>query len=213
MDLTEDGALSRIAEATRDIEIGLLVNNAGFGVGGSFATRDPARLEKLVKLNCLVPALLSRQVLPGIIARKRGGIVMVASIMAFITAPYEAAYNASKAFDLHFGESLYGELVGTGVDVITLCPGGMKTGFFAASGVHAGDVRRLHYFSAPPQRMARLALRNLGRRAVVSPAFPFAVSLLVRVTSRRMVTHIVRAIMLRFVRYDADFALERERTE
>ena len=131
---------------------------------------------------------------------------MVASIMAFITAPYEVAYNASKAFDLHFGESLYGELLGTGVDVITLCPGGMKTGFFAAEGIHAGDVRRLHQFSHPPQRMARLALRNLGRRSVVSPAFPFVVSLLVRLTPRKMVTRIVRAIMIRFVRYDANSA-------
>lgn len=202
LDLTDNDSLARVAAATHDIEVSILINNAGFGVGGGFATRDPVRLEKLVKLNCLAPVLLTRHFLPGMIARKRGAVVMVASIMAFITAPYEVAYNASKAFDLHFGESLAGELDGTGVDVLTLCPGGMKTDFFSAEGIREGDVHRLHRFSHPPEAMARLALRHLGSKRVAAPAFPIVASLLVRITPRKWVTHIVRTIIVRFVRYD-----------
>jgi uncharacterized protein len=202
LDLTRDDMLDRIQAATHDIAIDILVNNAGFGVGGPFATRDPGRLAALVKLNCLAPVLLTRHFLPGMLDRNYGAIIMVASIMAFITAPYETAYNASKAFGLHFGESLWGELRGTGVDVITVCPGGMKTAFFAGEGIRASDVRRLHRFSHPPDKMAGLALRHLGRKPVVAPPFPVISSLLVRMLPRRWVTNVVRQIMLRFVRYD-----------
>lgn len=202
LDLTAEGALLDVFRATDDLDIALLINNAGFGVGGEFATRDPQRLDQLVRLNCLAPVLLARHYLPGMLARRRGAVVMVASIMAFITAPYEAAYNASKAFDLHFGESLAGEVQGTGVDVLVLCPGGMKTAFFAAEGIRKGDVDRLHRFSHPPERMAALALRNLGRKRVAAPAFPRVASFLVRITPRAWVTHIVRAIMVNYVRYD-----------
>lgn len=202
LDLTDDEAFARIVEATSDIEVAILINNAGFGVGGEFATRDPRRLERLVKLNCLVPVMLTRHMLPGMIARRRGAVIMVASIMAFITAPYEAAYNASKAFNLHLGESLAGELDGTGVDVLTVCPGGMKTTFFAAEGIRGSDVNRLHKFSHPPETIARLALRKLGKTRVAAPMFPWVASYLVRITPRRWVTQIVRAIMVNFVRYD-----------
>ncbi len=100
MDLAEEGAAGHIAEAVRDIEIGLLVNNAGFGHSGPYESRDAGRLADMVRVNCLVPVELTRAFLPGMLERKRGGIIFVSSILGFVPAPYDSVYAASKAFDL-----------------------------------------------------------------------------------------------------------------
>ncbi len=203
LDLTRQDFLEAVVEATRDLDVGILINNAGFGAGGEFATRDPKKLEGLVRLNCLAPVLLTRHFLPAMLARERGAIVMVSSLMAFISGPHEAAYTASKAFDLHFGESLGGELRGTGVDVLTVCPAGMRTQFFVSEGaLRQKDIDLLYKLSDPPERIAALALRNLGRRATVAPWVCWLVSYLVRFTPRAFVTRIARFIMTRILRYE-----------
>jgi len=100
--------------------------------------------------------VLTRAILPGMVARKRGGILNVASIVAFQAIPYWTTYAATKAFVLSFGEGLAYELRKSGVRVVTVCPGFTKTGLYAKSGV-PGLAGKLLPF-ATPEEVVRVAL-------------------------------------------------------
>jgi len=194
LDLTESDALDRLAAHTGAIPIGILVNCAGVAHGGAFQTRDPAKLEGLVRLNCTAPLLLTRAYLPQMLERGAGAIVIVSSLQAFISCPNEAAYCASKAFLLHFGESLWGELKHTPVDCLTVCPAGMKTDFFKAEGLPEADCNRLWKYSSEPADIAALALRALGERAVAAPLMTRLSAFLARLLPRRCAIAVVSCV-------------------
>lgn len=201
-DLADDGFLERVEAFTADIPVGILVNNAGIGCGGAFATRDPKRIAQIIKLNCLAPVVLTRAFLPQMLARNAGAIIMVASLQAFISSPFEATYCASKAFDLHFGESLWGELRKTSVDVITVCPAGMKTDFFKADGLSGEDCTRMWKVSACPESVAALTLKKLGRKSVIAPNVAGLVGFLARLIPRRWSIRVVEFVTRRLVHYE-----------
>ena len=201
-DLTAEGFMTRIEEATADIPIGLLINNAGFGCGGDFHTRDPEKLAGVIKLSCLAPALLTRAFLPGMVERGRGAVVFVASLMGLISAPYEATYAAAKAFDLRFAEALWGELRGTGVDVVAVCPAGMKTAFFEKDGLKGKDLDFLLRVSDPPERVARRALAKLGRKPTTAMGPAWLAGFLTRFAPRRMTILVTRFVMRCLTHYD-----------
>ena len=113
----------------RGLSIEVLVNNAGFGEFGEFHLSEPHKLEQMIFLNINTLTMLTRALLPKMLANKQGKILNVASIAAFMPGPLMAVYYASKAYVLSFGEALDEELKGTGVSVTTLCPGPVKTGF------------------------------------------------------------------------------------
>lgn len=200
-DLTEPDAVDKVAAYVGDRPIGLLVNNAGVACGGAFATRDLDALNRVVLLNCLAPVALTRAFLPPMLERKHGGIIIVASLMSFLSAPNEAVYCGSKAFNLHFGEALWGETRGTGVDVITVCPAGMRTEFFARDGIHADDCARLMKVSAPPERIARMTLRRLGRKPTFMPPGAWILGNLPRLVPRWVAIRMVGGLMRRLARY------------
>jgi len=117
------------------VVVGTLVNNAGIGLHGAFAEHDLDTIERLVTLNVTAVAALTRLALPGMLSRRAGRILNVASLAAYQPAgPREAAYYASKAFVLSFTKGLARELRGTGVTVTALCPGPTKTNFETTSG-------------------------------------------------------------------------------
>lgn len=202
IDLASGGAVARLTELTSDIPIGILVNCAGVAHGGSFETRDPAKLELLVKLNCLVPVLLTRAYLPQMLDRGAGAVIMVSSLQAFISCPYEAAYCASKAFLLHLGESLWGELRNTPIDCLTLCPAGMKTDFFKAEGFSEEDCNRIQRYSSTPESIAALALNTLGKSAIAAPLLTRLAAFLVRLSPRWLVLRLVRIVTRKLVNHD-----------
>jgi short-subunit dehydrogenase len=111
------------------IDIDLLVNNAGLGDSGSFATSDPERNDRILQVNIVALTLLTRRLLPQMIARKRGAILNVSSSAGFLPIPGMAVYAASKAYANSFSEALRAELRGTGVTVTALCPGPVHTEF------------------------------------------------------------------------------------
>ena len=199
--LAEDGFLEQLLPQVGDLEIGLLVNNAGIACSGAFSSRDPVRISNLIKLNCLAPVLLTRSLLPGMLQRKRGAIVFVSSVQAFISSPYEATYCASKAFNLHFGESLWGELRKKPVDCITVCPAGMKTDFFRAQGLSQEECDRLWRYSSHPAEIAELTLRKLGTKPVLSPKTTLLVNLLSRLLPRQMITRGSEKLARKLVSY------------
>jgi short-subunit dehydrogenase len=142
------------AQALGDIE--LLVNNAGLSTSGRFLEQSAEKEVESIRVNAEALYALTRAILPAMVARKRGGILNVASIVAFQAVPYWTTYAATKAFVLSFGEGLAYELRHSGVRVVTVCPGFAKTGLYAKSGV-PGLAGRLLPF-ATPEEVVRVAL-------------------------------------------------------
>src|SRR5438270_8629473 len=111
------------------IDIDILINNAGLGDYGSFATSDPERNDEMLQVNIVALTTLTRTLLPQMIARKRGAILNVSSSAGFLPIPEFNIYAATKDYVTSFSESLRAELRGTGVTVTTLCPGPVHTEF------------------------------------------------------------------------------------
>ena len=168
-DLSKPSDVSALLDRVGDRPIEVLVNNAGFGSYGAFAASDAARESEEVAVDVSAVINLARAFLPGMLARKSGGILNVASTIAFQPAPYQAVYGASKAFVLFFSQALWAEARGNGVAVTALCPGPTRTGFVDALGVDVGHTaiyRRL----ADPEPVIEAGLRALDKgRAVVIP--------------------------------------------
>lgn len=111
------------------IDVDLLINNAGLGDSGDFATSDPVRDEQMTLVNVVALTTLTRRLVPKMIAQGHGGILNVSSSAAFLPIPDCAVYAATKAYVNSFSEALRVELQGTGVDVCALCPGPVHTEF------------------------------------------------------------------------------------
>jgi short-subunit dehydrogenase len=108
-----------------------LLLNAGFGLGGEFVDTDLTDELRMVALNCMHTIHLAKRVLPEMIARKQGRILITGSVVSTAPNPYQAVYGATKAFVMSFGEALRHELKDTGVTVTVLQPGATDTNFFA----------------------------------------------------------------------------------
>lgn len=115
----------------------ILVNNAGFGWHGPFENEAGANATSMIRLNIEALVALSNRFLPGMLARKNGAIINVASTASFQPVPYMAVYGATKAFVLSFSEALAEECRGRGVRVVALCPGMTETDFFKVAGESA----------------------------------------------------------------------------
>ena len=132
-DLSDPEAPGRIERelASEGVGIAALVNNAGFGVNGPFTSQAVELQRELLQVNVVALTHLTRLLLPGMLARRRGHILNVASTAAFQPGPLMAVYYASKAYVLSLSEALSEELRGTGVTVTALCPGPTASGFQA----------------------------------------------------------------------------------
>jgi len=162
LDLAHPDAIQQIHRVLSDGEltIDLLVNNAGFGTSGSFATIDPAHERAEILVNVLAVADLCHLLAPGMVARGYGGIVNLASIAALQPVPYMAVYAATKSFVLSFSEALHVELANTGVHVLGFCPGPTSTKFFAtANAVRLGAMPGMSMRS--PDQVVETALKAL----------------------------------------------------
>jgi short-subunit dehydrogenase len=161
-DLTHTAELHIVEKVVADADLDLLVNNAGFGTVGTFARLDPAKEEEEIRLNVVALTRLTRAVLPGMIARRRGSVINVSSMAAFQPAPYNATYAATKAFVNSFTEALHEELRGTGVTVQALCPGFTRTEFQERAGIDVSDVPSFAWMSADAVVAASLGALHRG---------------------------------------------------
>lgn len=136
-----DGALALVTRLRAlDVPIRHVVNNAGIGSAGAFTELDPERESAMVELNVASVVRLTRAFLPGLVAARDGGVLNVASVVAFQPVPYMATYGATKAFVVSFTLALARELEGTGVRAMALCPGPVRTGFQAAAGIERPGI-------------------------------------------------------------------------
>lgn len=131
LDLSVAGAADQLVAAIerQALQIDVLVNNAGFATYGLFAEIDAKVEQEMMQVNMVTLTLLTKLLLPGMIQRRQGKILNVASTAAFQPGPLMAVYYASKAYVLSFSEALAEELRSTGVSVTALCPGPTRSGF------------------------------------------------------------------------------------
>ena len=141
-DLAKPAAAASIVEAIEQLglEIDVLVNNAGFGVYGRFVDTPPAPELESIQVNVLALTELTKRFLPGMVARRRGRILNVASTAGFLPGPLMAVYYATKAYVISFSEAIANELEGTGVTVTVLCPGPTDTGFQTAANLETSRI-------------------------------------------------------------------------
>jgi len=169
LDLSEPGAAAKLMAdvAAHGEHVATLINNAGFGLTGRFAAQEPQRLRQMIDLNCGVLTELCHAVVPGMIERKGGAILNVASTAAFQPGPGMAVYFATKAFVLSLTEALHEELRPFGIKVSALCPGPTATEF----GEVAGFGKAIPKFAiAEAGPVVRAGLQGLQRnKAVVIP--------------------------------------------
>ena len=193
-DLSRDDFMPRLAEATDGLEINLLVNNAGVGVTGEFLANDLGAELGMLHLNCRAPLLLTHHYGRMMRDRRRGGIIFVASIVAFAGNAVWSNYAATKGHNLLFAEGLAEELRREGVDVLALCPGFARTEFMKLTPF--GKV-----MSMDPDAVVRIALGSLGRkRRVTAGLINKAIVLSTRAQPRIMNTKIFRAVVRRVQR-------------
>jgi short-subunit dehydrogenase len=156
------------------IEVDFLINNAGLGDLGPFATIDPARLEQILNVNMVALTVLTRRLLPAMMARKGGAILNVSSSAGFLPMAGFAVYAASKAYVTSFSEALRVEVRGKGVHVSALCPGPVQTEFMqvaqrAGKSLHGSAPDLVH---VSPGKVVSDALAGVQRnQPIIIPGF------------------------------------------
>jgi len=166
VDLSARDAADEVADAAGD-DLGLLVSNAALGYVGSFLDQDIDGLMGQLDVNCRTPLLLVHRVLPQLVARGRGGLILLSSLSAMRGSALVASYAATKAWNLILAESLWDELRDTGVDVLAVLPGTTRTPGLLSSTPQAGLATAN---MMEPADVAREALDALGHAPSVIPS-------------------------------------------
>jgi short-subunit dehydrogenase len=150
----------------------MLVNNAALMSAGFFQDQDRATMRRIVELNASAVVDLTRRFLPGMIARRRGGVLNVASMEGFMPVPYQATYAAAKAFVLSLSRALAYETMYTGVRISALAPGTTATDLHAKAGAeNSRYVMLLPVMTS--EDLARIAYRQFmrGKKVIVAGWF------------------------------------------
>jgi len=193
-DLTTAAGIDAVVEAVGDRDVAVLVNNAGFGLGGVFAEQDQAVVRQMIDLNIAALTALTAAFLPGMLRRRTGRVLNLASTAAFQPGPLMAVYYASKAYVLSFSEALAEECAGTGVTVTALCPGYTPTEFHTVAGTTGVSLRGMP--SPDTAAVARAGWKGTKRgRRLVIPGIANKVGVQsLRFSPRRVVTKVVRRL-------------------
>ena len=197
-DLGEPGAVPALVGVIRSqgLELSALVNNAGFGLFGSFCKTDWKTEGAMIDLNIRALTELTKALLPGMLARGNGRIMNVASTAAFQPGPGMAVYFATKAYALHFSEALAHELKGTGLTVTALCPGGTASGFQAAAAMeNSAMVKGKKLPSSREVALFGYRAMMKGKPVAVHGMLNRLMAASIRFAPRRMVTAITARMM------------------
>ena len=163
-DLSDLEAVHRMADATSDLDVGLLVTAAGFGTSGLFLDADLGTETEMVDLNCTSVAALAWHIGPRLVKRGRGGVVFLSSLLAFHGTAHAANYAATKAYVQTLAEGLRVEWAAHGVDVIASAPGPISSGFAARANMQMAQA-------LPAEVVARVTMQALGRKTTVRPGW------------------------------------------
>ncbi|MDR0327988.1 MAG: SDR family NAD(P)-dependent oxidoreductase, partial [Planctomycetaceae bacterium] len=176
-DLSKPDELKRVEDRLESEEsLEVLVNNAGFGLGDAFPNVDPDKEESMIRLHAIAPMRLSRAALVPMCRRKKGYIINLASVAAFLFGEQSVEYCATKAYVLSFSKSLQCDVRRSGVRVQALCPGFTHTGFHSTESMKffkKSDTPRWLWLAA--EYVVRTSLRSIRRtsRVVCIPSFRY----------------------------------------
>jgi uncharacterized protein len=181
-DLADIGQVNALMEwlDREAIEVDLLVNNAGLGDSGVFASSDPVRNDQMILVNVFALTSLTRHLLPRMIANGRGGILNVSSTAGFLPLPGSAVYAATKAYVTSFSEAVRAEVRGRGVSVCALCPGPVETEFQQVAKREGGQGEiGPNFLRVSVEQVVRDAIAALeADRPVAVPGFPMKLIIL-----------------------------------
>ena len=186
IDLATPDAGRRLHDEIRrlNVDVELVINNAGAGLIGDIETTDPNDVNRMLTLNIITLTDLTYRLLPDMLQRGHGAIINMSSVAAFQPVAFMGAYAASKSFILHFSEALWAEARSRGVTVMGLCPGVTKTEFFTLAGA-PGWLQK--HTSQTPSRVVRKALKGLEKRRqyLITSWKDYLITILVRLATRR----------------------------
>ena len=189
-DLATDQGIAEVVAAVADLDLGVLINNAGLGGAGRFDKLDVERVRQMVNLNCLAPALLTHALVPSLRSRGRGAVILTGSVAGRQPLPLHGLYGATKAFDLMLGEALWVELRKEGIDVLVLEPGSTLTEFQAVANEIAHEGQSV-------EEVVDTALQALGQQPSVISGWMnwLRANAAGRIGSRPLVAYVAREVM------------------
>lgn len=200
IDLSAKDGLETLFKATSDIEVGLCVTAAGVEVTGSFEKTNAAAQQRVIDLNVTATMQLTHHFVPAMVARKRGGVLMLASLSGQMPNPYLSSYAGTKAYVVNFGASLYGELRPKGVDVTVLSPGLTSTPM--SKGVPI-DWKKTPMKAMLPRAVALCGINALGHKALAVPGRRNRMmALMARLSPMSMGARISETMMRKAIRPD-----------
>ena len=163
VDLANQSCINDIAKLADGKEIGLLVNDASYGIHGKFTETPVEDYYNLINVNVNAYVTLTHKFLPQMISRKKGAVIMVSSLNAFSPIAESAIYTATKAFELFFGGALWLEMKENNVDVLVVMPGPTRTGFQEKAGT------KVNAMALTPEDLVRGVWPCLGKKMVYIP--------------------------------------------
>ncbi len=164
MDVSSPNFMPTLESRTKDLDIGLFIAAAGYGSSGEFIQQPISQELNMIDVNCRAVVEQTHFFAKQMVKKKRGGIVLFSSLVAFQGTPYSATYSATKSFIQNFAEAIHVELKEHGVDVLASAPGPVNSGF-------ASRARMTMGFSATPQDVVNPTLTALGRSMTVRPGY------------------------------------------
>jgi short-subunit dehydrogenase len=195
VDLAREDFLPALESEIGDLDIGLLINNAGFGDKKPLAESDLAVQLEMLAVNCRATLILAHCYANRLSARGRGGIVFTSSTAAFQGVPFSTHYAATKGYGLQLAEGLHHELAPLGVDVLALCPGATDTEGPKRTGVVRDKVLAGVMPTGP---VVAAALDALGEQPIVIPGLSNRLGYLaVRLSPRRLAASIAGRLLRR----------------
>lgn len=180
--------------------VDVLVNNAGIGQIGLFEASDIDQMDCMLRVNVLGLTRLTRHMLPGMVTRRCGAVLMVSSGFGLTWMPFFSAYVGSKHYVTAFSESLRTEVSGTGVTITQLCPGPVATEFEEVAG-NPTDQHAPAFIEISPQACARAGVRGLvAGRAMVIPGFFARVGIFAGAVAPRWLLRLIYTVGGRLMR-------------
>lgn len=164
LDLASNDAIDFLDLSTKDLDIGLVIPNAGMELHGNFLNDSIEEQSKLITLNVMVPMQIAHHFGKRMAKQKRGGILFISSTFGFQSVPYFANYAASKAYILTLGQALKVEMKKSGVDVTVLAPGLTKTPM--TTEMKGINFKKMPITEMTPDKVARKGLMALGKKSL-----------------------------------------------